>query len=168
MQNVLSLSIILKMCCRTISLTQRLQLEHSFKDRLSCSRSILSTWIFKNISLWRFIRLTLQAQPTKRSASSAESRETSLFTYHFKKKTFQTNNFIWVFFPHTILHILTMKTLLKCFNQVNKLWQRKDTILTIIYSIKYYHGGFGKIWIRKFIYFIFYILYHSLFVCNAL
>ena len=55
-----------------------------------------------------------------------------------------------------------------CFNQVKKLWLWKDTILPIIYFIKYYRGGFGKIWIRKFIYVIFHIFYHSIFACLAL
>ena len=168
MQNVLSLSRILKMCCRTISLTQRLQLEHSFKDRLSCSRSIFNTWNLQKPPLK--IHQADLASPTHQTFCLLCRFQRDLLVHIplHKGKTFQTNIFIWVFFPQTTLHILTMKTLLKCFNQVNKLWQRKDTILTIIYSIKYYHGGFGKIWIRKFIYFIFYILYHSLFVCNAL
>ena len=39
----------------------------------------------KNISLWRSRMLTLQAQPTKHSASSAESRETSSSAYYLIK-----------------------------------------------------------------------------------
>ena len=45
------------------------KLELSFNDSLSCSRSLFSEWTFRNISYWRSIRLTLQPQPTKRSAS---------------------------------------------------------------------------------------------------
>ena len=54
------------------------KLEPLFKIIPSFSRSLFSAWIFKNISHWRSIRLTLQPQPTKRYASSAGSRETSL------------------------------------------------------------------------------------------
>ena len=35
---------------------------------------------------WRSTRLTLKPQPTKRSASSVDSRETSLSTYHLTKE----------------------------------------------------------------------------------
>ena len=63
------------------------------------------------------------------------------------------------------LQILTTKTLPKCFNKVNKLWLWKDTSILIIYFIKYYHGGFEKIWISKFIYIIFHIFYHIDFAC---
>ena len=80
-----------------------------------------------------------------------------------KVKMLQTTTFIWVHFPLMTRQFLNMKTLLKCFNQVNKLLQCKDTILPIIYFIKYYRGGFGKIWIRKFIYVIFHIFYYSIF-----
>ena len=85
-----------------------------------------------------------------------------------KGKTFQTITFIWVDFPQMTRQILTMKTLSMCFNKVNKLWLWENTILPMIYFIKYYCGGFGKIWIRNFIYVIFHIFYHSIFDCRAL
>ena len=53
------------------------KLELYLKDRLSCSRSLFSAWIFKNISLWISIRMTLSYPPTKKYASSEESIETS-------------------------------------------------------------------------------------------
>ena len=83
-------------------------------------------------------------------------------------KTVQTITFIWVYFPQMTRQLLTMKTLPKCFNQVNRLWLWKDTILPIIYFIKYSRCGFGKIWIRKFICVILHIFYHSIFACPAL
>ena len=43
------------------------------------------------------------------------------------------------------LQLLSVKTLLKCFNQVNKLLLWKETILPIIYFIEYSCGGFGKL-----------------------
>ena len=73
-----------------------------------------------------------------------------------KYKTVQATTFIWVYFMQMIRQILTMKTLPKCFKQVNKLWRWNGAILTMIYFIKYYCGCFGKIWIKKFIYVIFY------------
>ena len=85
-----------------------------------------------------------------------------------KGKTVQTTTSVWVYFPHMTLQLLNMKTLPKCFNQFNILLLWKYTSLPIIYFIKYSHGGFGKIWISKFIYVIFHILYHSIFACIAL
>ena len=61
------------------------KLEPSLKDRIACSRSLYREWTFRNISNWRSIRLTLHPQPTKRSASSSESREKSLSTYQLTK-----------------------------------------------------------------------------------
>ena len=61
------------------------KLEPSFKDRFSWSYSLFSAWNFKNISLWRSIRRTFQDQHTKYYASSTESIETSLYTYHLTK-----------------------------------------------------------------------------------
>ena len=61
------------------------KLEPSFKYSLYCYRLLFSEWKFKKISHWISTRVTLQHQPTKRSNSSAESRETSLSTYHIKK-----------------------------------------------------------------------------------
>ena len=58
------------------------KLEPSFKDTLFCSRYLFSEWTFKNISHWRSTRMTFQPQPTKLSASSADSRYTSSFTYN--------------------------------------------------------------------------------------
>ena len=60
------------------------------------------------------------------------------------------------------------KNLPKYFNQVNTIWRWKDTILPIIYFIKYSRGGFGIIWIRNFIYVILHIFYHIIFACHAL
>ena len=59
--------------------------EPSFKDGFSWSYSLFSAWNFKNISLWRSIRRTFQDQHTKYYASSTESIETSLYTYHLTK-----------------------------------------------------------------------------------
>ena len=39
-----------------------------------------------------------------------------------KVQTIQTTTFIWVYFPQMTHQILTIKTLPKCFNQVNKLY----------------------------------------------
>ena len=64
--------------------------------------------------------------------------------------------------------LFTMKTLPIFFNQVNKPWLWKDNIFPIIYYIKYYRGGFEKIWIIDFIYIIFQIFYYSLFAYLAL
>ena len=61
------------------------KLEPPFKDSLSWSYSLFSAWIFKNMSHWESIRLTLQPQPTKWYASAADSRETSFSTYHLTK-----------------------------------------------------------------------------------
>ena len=85
-----------------------------------------------------------------------------------KGKTVRTNTFIWVYLLQMNRQMITMKTSPKGFNNVNKLWQWKDTILPMIYFIKYSCGGFGKILIRKFIYVIFHIFYHSLFSFLAL
>ena len=72
-------------------------------------------------------------------------------------------------FPHTTpRQLLTIETPPKFFNHANKLWRWKDTILPIIYFITYSCGGFRKILIRDFIYVIFHIFYHSLFVCLSL
>ena len=84
-----------------------------------------------------------------------------------KGKTVQTTTLIWLYFLQMKRQLLTMKTLPKCFNLVNKLWRWKDTILDIVYFVKYYHGIFGKIWIRNYIYIIFQIFYHSFFACLA-
>ena len=52
---------------------------------------------------------------------------------------------IWFYFLQLTRQLLTIKTLPKYFNQVEKNWQWEDTIIPIIYVIKYYRGGFGKI-----------------------
>ena len=61
------------------------KLEPSFKYRLTCSCSLFSEWTLKHIYHWRYLRMNYQSQPTKRSASSAESRDTSLTTYYRKE-----------------------------------------------------------------------------------
>ena len=54
-----------------------------------------------------------------------------------KGKTVQATTFIWAYFLQMNLHLLTTNPPPpKCFNQVNKIWQCKDTILPIIYYIK--------------------------------
>ena len=85
-----------------------------------------------------------------------------------KYRTFQTTTFIWVYFPQMTLQFLTMKNLLKFFNKVNKILQWKYTSLSVIYFIKYFCGGFGKILISNFIYVIFHISYHRIFAYIAL
>ena len=62
------------------------KLEPCFKDSFPCSSSLFSEWTLKNISHWRYIRLTLHPQPTKRSTYSAESRETYFPTCHITKE----------------------------------------------------------------------------------
>ena len=57
----------------------------SYKDSLSWSRSLFSEWLIKKLSRWISIILTLHPQTTKRSASSAESREIYLSTYDLTK-----------------------------------------------------------------------------------
>ena len=56
------------------------------------------------------------------------------------------------------LQILTMKTLTQVFQPSQK---------TLTMKGHQPHGGFGKIWIRKFIYVLFHISYHSIFACLA-
>ena len=82
-----------------------------------------------------------------------------------------------IFFPNHHFHLGLLsegdppaphyETLPKCFNQSKKLWLWKNTSLPMIYFIKYSRGGFGKIWIRKFIYVIFHIFYRIIFACIA-
>ena len=43
------------------------------------------------------------------------------------------------------LQIPIMKTLQDFFNQDNEIWRCKNASLNIIYFIKYFRGGFGKI-----------------------
>ena len=66
-QTGIPLSALMKLRYQTSSLPQRLQTWTSSKDRLSRSRSLFSAWIFKNISHWRPIRLTLQPLPTHKT-----------------------------------------------------------------------------------------------------
>ena len=85
-----------------------------------------------------------------------------------QRQTFQTTTFVWVYFLQMTCQLLTMKTMPKCVNQVNKLWRWKDTIIPNLHFIIYSNGVFGIIGTRKFIYIIFHIFYHSIFACLVL
>ena len=76
----------MKLCCITSFLTQRLNTWNLLQRNtyLLCL-FIFSEWNFNNIDHWRSINMVLNPQPTKRSASSADSREASSTTYHLTK-----------------------------------------------------------------------------------
>ena len=148
-----------------LPLLRGFKLELSFKNRLSFYRYLFSEWTFKNIYHWRSIRLILQPQPTKRSTSSEESRETSLSTYHLTKAK---RSKLPLSLESTFLSWPARSSLLKpspIFQSSKKNWRWKDISLPIVYFVKYSRGSFGKIWIRKFIYIIFHIFYQSIFSC---
>ena len=128
------------------------KLEPSLKDSLSWSCSLFSAQIFKKY-IWRSIRLNLQPQPTKCYFSSAESRDNSFSTHHLTKAK---RSKLPLLFGYTFRRLPARSSLWKpspsvSINSTN-FWRWKDTIFPIIYFIKYYRDGFGKIWIRKFIY----------------
>ena len=141
------------------------KLEPYFKDILSCFRSLFSAWIFKNIYLWKSTRLNLQANlpnvltplqsPERPPCTHATSKRKNSPNYHFNLGLISADHLLSRHYDPPHPHP-------KCFNPAKTIWQRKDNIHTIIYFIKYHRGGFGKIWIRKFIHVIFHIFYHSL------
>ena len=169
MHTVISISGLLKLCCWTSSLPQRLQTWNLIQRHPFLLRSP-----FQWMNLQKYFSLKIhQADieaPTHQTFCllCRFHRDFLLHIPPHKVKTVQTTTLIWVYFPQMIRQLLTMKTLPKCFNQANNIWQWKGTSLPMIYFIKYTCGGFGKMWIRKFIYVIFCIFYHSIFACLAL
>ena len=84
----------------------------------------------------RSIRLTLAApNHQKFCLLYGVQREFLVHIPPQKVKTVQITTFIWVYFPQMTLQILIMKILPNCFNQVNKIWRRKETNLLIIYIL---------------------------------
>ena len=168
MQTGLRLSKLLKLCCRTSSLPQRLKTWTILQRK-----PFLILIPLQCMNLQIYFSLKIQhsdlAVPTHQKFCFLCGFQRKLLTHipPQKIKFVQTITFSLVYFTQITPHLLTMKTLPKCFNQVNKLWKWKETILCIIYFIKYYRGGFGKIWIRKLIYVIFHIFYHSLFCLSC-
>ena len=166
MQIGIPISVLLKLCCWPSSFPQRLKNWTPLRIKPFLLPSPLQC-----MNLQKYFSLKIHynnlASPTHQTFCILCGFQINLLLRipPHKGKKFQSTTLIWIYFPQMTPQILTIKTLPKCFNQVNKILRWKDTILPIIYFIKYYRGTFGKIWIRKFVYIFFHIFYNSLFAC---
>ena len=85
-QSLPNLSLVFWICAvKLLPCLRCYKLEPYFKDSIYFYHPLFSEWNSKNIAHWRSIRLTSQPQPTKHSAPSTESRETSPSTHKLTK-----------------------------------------------------------------------------------
>ena len=168
-QTSITISGLLKLCCRTSFFPQRLKNWTLLQIQPFLVPFHLQWMNIQKYLSWKIHQADL-ASPTHQTFCLLLGVQRDLLVHvpPHKGKPVQATTFVWVYFTQTTRHILTINPPPKCLNQVKTIVQWKDTIINIIYFIKYSCGGFGKIWIKKLLYVIFHILYHSVFYCLVL